>query len=123
MTGLEHLRPSTLRALAAALEARLPPERLAACDLSDEGVKRLGEMLTQLPTRSLPAIGFWLKYRKPRTADPLHAGNSAPRGTRVRTLAKAAADMEADGWPADVVAKGAALVASERGLEHFEVAA
>ena len=61
MTALEHLRPSTLRALAAILEARQPPERLAACDLTAEGVERLGEILTQGDT---PAMGFWRRYRR-----------------------------------------------------------
>lgn len=61
MTVLEHLRPSTLRALAAALEARETPDRLAAADLTPEGVERLGELLTQGQT---PTIGFWRRYRR-----------------------------------------------------------
>jgi len=65
MTALQHLRPSTLRALAAALEARLPPERLTACDLTPEGVERLGDLLTRGET---PALGLWRKYRRPDDA-------------------------------------------------------
>jgi hypothetical protein len=61
VTALEHLKPATLRALAAALEARLPPECLTACDLTDEGVERLGEILTQ---GTSPTIGFWRRYRR-----------------------------------------------------------
>jgi len=60
--ALEHLKPSTLRALAAAIEARLPPERLTACNLTDAGVEELAELLAAGAT---PTIGFWRKYRKP----------------------------------------------------------
>ena len=125
MTVLEHLKPSTLRALAAALEARLPPERLTACDLTDEGVERLGEILTQGDT---PTIGFYRRYRKPEAIGDLQ---TSPRGRliqahaaviQVATWIKVAADMEDEGWPADVVARAVARVASERG-QHFEVAA
>jgi hypothetical protein len=62
---IQHLKPATLRALAAALEARLPPERLCSSDLTDEGVARLGELLTQGAT---PTIGFWKRYRRPTDA-------------------------------------------------------
>lgn len=65
MTQLQNLRPSTLRALAAALEARQPPDRLCAADLTPEGVERLGDLLTEGET---PTIGFWRRYRKPTDA-------------------------------------------------------
>jgi len=61
VTVLEHLKPSTLRDLASAIEARLPPERLAACDLTPEGVERLGEILA---SGGSPSIGLWRRYRR-----------------------------------------------------------
>jgi hypothetical protein len=61
MTALQNLRPSTLRALAAALEARQPPDRLCSSDLTPEGVERLADLFSQ---RQTPALGFWRKYRR-----------------------------------------------------------
>jgi len=61
VTVLEHLKPSTLRDLAAALEARLPPDRLCSSDLTSEGVERLAEILECGGT---PALGLWKKYRR-----------------------------------------------------------
>lgn len=66
MSVLEHLSPKVLRDLASAIEARQPPERFTACDLTDEGVERLGEILTQGQT---PTIGFWRRYRRPGPAE------------------------------------------------------
>jgi hypothetical protein len=63
---LQHLRPSTLRALADAIEYRRQgPERLCAADLTDEGVERLGDMLMK---GNQPTVGFWRKYRRPTDA-------------------------------------------------------
>jgi hypothetical protein len=66
---LAHLRPGTLRALAAAIEARSPGDHLTASDLTAEGIERLGDILTQGQT---PAVGLWIRYRKPiaEKADP-----------------------------------------------------
>ena len=60
MTALQHLRPKTLRDLAAAIEAR-SPEATARRVLSDEGIDRLADLLIDGQT---PTIGLFRKYRK-----------------------------------------------------------
>jgi hypothetical protein len=60
---LQHLKPSTLRHLAAVIE-RQDPKRIARHQLTDEGVERLAEILI---SGSRPTIGFWRKYRRVET--------------------------------------------------------
>jgi hypothetical protein len=59
VTLLEHLAPSTLRHLAAAIEAR-DPEMVARRQLTEEGIERLADILL---AGSVPTIGFWRRYR------------------------------------------------------------
>jgi hypothetical protein len=55
----ELLDPSTLRHLAAVIDAR-DPERVSRSRLSAEGVDRLADILL---AGSRPTVGFWLRYR------------------------------------------------------------
>jgi hypothetical protein len=56
---LEHLDPSTLRDLAAAVEGQ-DPERIARRHLTPEGVERLCEILS---AGDRPTVGFYRRYR------------------------------------------------------------
>ncbi|MGD0748150.1 MAG: hypothetical protein ABSB68_10105 [Acidimicrobiales bacterium] len=56
---LEHLSPSTLRDLAAAVEGQ-DPVRIARRQLTPEGVERLCEILA---ADDRPTVGFYRRYR------------------------------------------------------------
>ena len=56
---IAHLSPTTLRALAAAIEAR-DPVLVARRSLSAEGIERLADLLLAGQT---PTVGLFRKYR------------------------------------------------------------